>query len=248
MATQFSRVPSFGGLDCVAFTCVFGYTDPLHDPLVSYKPERTAKDYTGNDVYHPRSGDPLICFTDQPIKSNRWEIVTIPPQIAPKRFSRYIKALAHRWFPNAVTVYLDANMTLLKHPSQIARQYQGDFVNFRHQWRNRISEEAEAIIRWKKAKPDAIWHQLATYQADGFDTDKNPQIQLSCNGVILRRPESETLCEMWWDEINRHTLRDQMSIDYCAWKLGKTLGKFKGDLRTTDLVTVSNYSRPVNDY
>jgi hypothetical protein len=241
-------IPCFGDLDRVIFTCVFGYTDPLHEPEIIYKKATSSKDYSGKIIHRPEIGCPMICFTDQPISSNAWEIVRVPTVDAPKRVSRFVKALSHRWFPKATTLYIDANMTLRIHLSALEANYEGDFVNFRHWKRNRITDEADAIIRCKKAKPEAVMAQLRKYQAEGFDTDANPQKVLSNNGVILRRPGSAELCEAWWHEISTQTLRDQMSIDYCAWKLRHKIQRFRGNIKSTGIVTVHNYVRPVNDY
>lgn len=229
MGDQSWNIPCFGDLDRVIYTCVFGYTDPLHEPA------------TKQDC-------PMICFTDQPIRSSGWEIVRIPAVETPMRLSRFVKALSHRWFGNATTLYIDANMTLRADLRGLHSKYSGDFVNFRHWKRQRITDEADAIIRWKKAKPEAVMAQLRKYQAEGFDTDEKPQRVLSNNGVLLRRPSSAELCEAWWHEISTRTLRDQMSIDYCAWKLGRNIQRFDGDIKSTDIVTVHNYARPVNDY
>ena len=248
MGNESWDIPCFGDLDQVIYTCVFGYTDPLHEPEVFYKPATSGKDYSGEVIHRPQVGCPMICFTDQPLKSKRWEIVQIPTVSAPMRVSRFVKALSHRWFPNAITLYLDANMTLREHLMALQGKYQGDFVNFRHWKRQRITDEADAIIRWRKAKPEAVMAQLRKYQAEGFDTEENPQRELSNNGVILRRPSSADLCEAWWREISTQTLRDQMSIDYCAWKIGHNIQRFDGNIKSTDIVSVRNYDRPVNDY
>ena len=248
MGNESWNIPCFGDLDRVIFTCVFGYTDPLHEPEIIYKRATSCLDYTGQMIHRPQVGCPMICFTDQPIRSSRWEIVRIPTVDAPMRVSRFVKALSHRWFPKATTLYLDANITLRVHLSALESQYNGDFVNFRHYKRQRITDEADAIIRWKKAKPDAVMAQLRKYQAEGFDTDENPQRELSNNGVILRRPSSAELCEAWWREISTQTLRDQMSLDYCAWKLGRTIQRFDGNIKTTRIISIRNYDRPVNDY
>jgi len=248
MGNESWDIPCFSDLDQVIYTCVFGYTDPLHEPEVFYKPATSGKDYSGEVIHRPQVGCPMICFTDQPLKSKRWEIVQIPTVSAPMRVSRFVKALSHRWFPNATTLYLDANMTLREHLRALQGKYQGDFVNFRHWKRQRITDEADAIIRWRKAKPEAVMAQLRKYQAEGFDTEENPQRELSNNGVILRRPSSADLCEAWWREISTQTLRDQMSIDYCAWKIGHNIQRFDGNIKSTDIVSVRNYDRPVNDY
>lgn len=211
------------------FTTVFGCTDPLHEP------ERT-----GNARF--------VCFTDQPIESQRWEIVRMPLQSAPTRSARMMKALSHKTVDTEWSLWVDANFTLLIDPERLIKY--GDFVNFFHGERTRISDEAREIIRLKKALPDATMRQLAAYQSEGFDTKEMPQQGLSCNGVILRRhtPDVIALNESWAGEIDKHTLRDQMSLDYCAWKLGFEISRWPGLHDRNPFFRHTHYRRPVNDY
>lgn len=211
------------------FTCVFGNTDPLHEPV------RTG---------HAR----FVCFTDQPIRSKCWQIVRMPVQDAPTRAARMMKAMSHTTTDTEWSLWIDANFTLMVEPEKLLRH--GEFVTFRHRDRTRISDEAREIVRLGKALPHSIAGQLAAYRADGFDTDENPQRELSCNGVILRRhtPEVVALNEMWAGEIARHTLRDQMSLDYCAWKLGFALSRWPGTHDRNPYFRHKYYRRPTNDF
>lgn len=211
------------------FTTVFGNTDPLHEPV--------------------RAGNArFVCFTDQPIKSKRWEIVTLPKQAAPTRASRMMKALSHETVDTEWSLWIDANFTLLVDPERLLGH--GEFVNFKHRDRTRISDEANEIIRIGKALPEETMRQLHAYRADGFDTDEAPQRELSCNGVILRRhtPQVIALNEAWAGEIERHTLRDQMSLDYCAWRQGFELSRWPGTHDRNPYFKHKFYRRPVNDY
>jgi hypothetical protein len=214
----------------IVYTCVFGHTDPLHEPVV-----------TGSARF--------VCFTDQPIKSRRWEIVRVDPQNAPTRASRMMKARSHAAFPDAEwTLWMDANFSMEVDPESLKPH--GEFVRFIHRDRARITDEAQEIVRLGKAKPDAIARQLAEYRAAGFDTDANPMHELSCNGVILRRhtPEVVALNEAWAAEISRHTLRDQMSLDYCAWRQGYTLAAWPGNHKVNPYFRITTYKRPTNDF
>ena len=215
--------------DLTVFTTVFGRTDPLHEPRVK-----------GNSRF--------VCFTDQPIRSKNWEIVRVPTKEAPTRASRLMKALSHKSVDTEWSLWMDANFTLLVDPDSLKRF--GVFVNFVHADRTRITQEAKEIIRLGKAKEDATLRQLAAYHAEGFDTDENPMSVLSCDGVILRRHTEavKAVNEAWAREISRHTLRDQMSLDYVCWKQGFSLSKWPGTHCKNSLFKHTHYKRPVNDY
>lgn len=218
MGTQKQLAPSFGDLRRVTYTTVFGrQCDELYDPALTYKTKH-----------------PLICFTDQPIKSSTWEIVQMPTVQNPVAANRQMKILWHKVFPDAVDcMYCDANFELRKPIEQLDLPH--SFYNHRHHARSRISDEALRIIYWRKADKKQILHQLQTYQSKGFDTEKNPQRILSCNMVLYRQQGCEELCERWWAELEQHTLRDQMSLDFVAWQIGFDIHRFGGTVRCTRL-------------
>lgn len=216
-------------MSLTVFTCVFGNTDPLHEPECKGRAR-------------------FVCFTDQPITSRHWEIVRLPAQAAPTRASRQMKALSHRSVHTEWSLWMDANFTLAVEPRRLLEH--GEFVTFRHRDRTRIADEAREIIRLEKARPAAARRQLATYQAAGFDTDANPMHELSCNGVVLRRHTSEVVAlnEAWARELATHTLRDQMSLDYCAWRLRYKLARWPGTHDSNPYFHHRYYRRPTNDY
>lgn len=161
----------------------------------------------------------MICFTDRTdLRPAHWEIVPMTLDLPSVRASRCCKLLPHLLVEDEWTLYHDSNFRLLVDPRPLTRH--GEFVAFRHHFWDRISDEAEAIIRLRKDTSDTIRHQLATYQAEGFDTEQHPQQRLVATGVLLRRdtPEVRALNEAWWDEMCQHSHRDQMSLDYVAWR------------------------------
>lgn len=220
-------------MNLVVYTCVFGDTDPLKDPV---KPGRTR----------------FVCFTDQAVRSKVWEIVQLPKQDAPKRACRAYKQPSHLVFPEAeATLWVDAQIWLTADPLDVLRRNPGEFTGFCHHKRKRITDEAQAIIRAGKGKADAINAQLAAYQADGWDTDANPQQAITNGGFMLRRHTERVKAfnEMWHHEVQTRTLRDQMSLDYCAAKTGLTIDYFPGTVNRSPFARRHHYnSKPTNDF
>lgn len=219
-------------MELIVYTAAFGNTDPLQEP------ETTA-------------GARFVCFTDQPFKSKRWEIVRMPTQEAPTRASRVLKLNPHRLFTGAdASLWMDACFSLRTPFSDLLAQYPHEIITFRHRDRQRIVDEAHEIARIGKAKPITVFRQLATYQSEGFDTANNRMAELSCNGVVMRRhtPRVAALNEAWTREIEQHTLRDQMSLDYVAWKLGLKLGRWPGTHAENPHFGYRYFKRPVNDF
>lgn len=191
------------------FTTVIGKTDALHEPKCE------------TDVR-------FVCFTDNPIKSDRWEIVKIRKPRNPLRTSRLMKIESHLSVDTEYSLWVDANFSVMTDPVELIGR--GDFVNFRHPDRTTITQEAEVIERLGYASKDALTKQLDEYHAAGFDIPQNPQMELSANGVIWRRHTWDVIAlnKLWASEVKKHTLRDQMSVDYCAWKLGFKLNHWRG--------------------
>jgi hypothetical protein len=94
------------------------------------------------------------------------------------------------------------------------------------------ADDPEALLQ-QLADPALIRHQLAEYRAAGFDTDLRPQTEASKTGALLRRhtPDVVVFNEAWATELRRFTYRDQMSIDYAAWRLGMTIRRWPGRVR-----------------
>jgi alkaline ceramidase TOD1/glycosyltransferase MUCI70-like protein len=219
-------------LELIVYTAVFGLTDPLSEPAAV-------------------AGARFVCFTDQTIKSKRWEIVQMDRQEAPTRTARTLKLSPHHLFPEAdASLWMDACFTLKTPVGALLDEYLQPITTFRHKDRTRIVEEAHQIAKLGKAKPITTFRQLSAYQSEGFDTVDNPMQELSCNGVILRRHNEKVAAfnELWTRQIEQHTLRDQMSADYVAWRLGITLGRWEGAHNTCPHFGHKQFKRPVNDY
>ena len=198
-------------MELVVYTALFG---PQAKPLVE-----------------PRWSDPavpMVCFTDQDLHSPHWQITRMPTEPDPARANRRLKLLSHLTVASEWSLYLDSDFVLLTDPRTLLTL--GDFVTHHHRFRTRISDEIKEIIRCRKADLELITAQVAEYQRQGFDTPSNPQRALGENGVLLRHhtPEVRALNEAWWAEVQRHSHRDQLSLDFCAWQANFTLSYWPG--------------------
>src|SRR5690606_25062110 len=100
-------------------------------------------------------------------------------------------------------------------------------------------------------KPDAIHDQLAAYKEQGWDTDANPQRAITNGGCMLRRHTERVkrFNEAWHHEVQTRTLRDQMSLDYCAAKVGMPIAYFPGNMVQNPIGRRIHYpSKPTNDF
>jgi hypothetical protein len=212
------------------YTSVFGDTDPLYDSAI-------------------RSAAKFVCLTDNPrLTSKFWQVVNVGKLEKPNRHSRTVKAMSHIYTDTEWSLWIDCNFTLKVDPIKLIGL--GDFVNFRHSFRDNLFDEAKEIIRLNKARADTVWRQLKAYEQDGFDTKKPPLQGLSNNGVVLRR-HTACVCQMneaWKRQHDLYTLRDQLCLDYVMWKQRFTPQRFPGNFRDNPYVAYHKSRKPVTDF
>lgn len=171
----------------------------------------------------PRWSDraiPMLCFTDQNLHVPPWQMVKLPTEPDPFRGNRRLKLLSHLTVDSDWSLYLDSNYRLMADPRPLLKD--GDFWLHRHHHCANILEEADAIVRFRKADPGLVASQVAHYRDLGFCTAGNPQKDHSANAVLLRRhtPQVIALNEAWWSELEKFSHRDQLSLNFCAWQAG----------------------------
>ena len=163
-----------------------------------------------------------------------------------------LKQRSHVTFPDAdATLWLDAAFELLVAPEDVLRLATHDVMGFRHPDRQRITQEAPAIVRAGKGRESDVMAQLAAYQADGWDTPENPQRYITNGGFLLRKHTDavKRFNDIWHREVQTRCLRDQMSIDYCAHKVGVQIGHFGGHVRSNKLAQIHFFrGKPTVDY
>jgi hypothetical protein len=218
----------------IVYTCLFGNTDKLQEP-----------------VGHFYDTD-FVCFTDNKKlqHTKNWIMSYLPATNQPTRRSRNMKWSAEELFPGQTTLWMDASFKLMTDPQTIEQSFREDFYRFKHPDRSRITDEAEEIVKRGKAERETIDRQLLEYKLHDFDCDNSKQQVLSCNGVLLRRPTemNARLNAMMREQFLKFTLRDQMALDYCAYRLGAQLHFWPGHHRNNPHFTYVHFNRPTNDF
>lgn len=189
--------------DICVYTTLFGNFDDLKPIL--YKPK----------------GIKFICFTDTPINAYGWEVVVCKPTITDSNLAAKIyKILPHIYLKEfKYSLFVDANTTIFGDFKFLINNYlvHHDFVMWKHPERCDVLKESEAIIQLLKHEPIKIVEQIKTYVEDGLPNDTG----LVEASFIWRNHHNSELCEFmnaWWDEINKHSKRDQLSLGYLMWK------------------------------
>lgn len=188
----------------VVFTCIYGNYDTLKDPLV-----------VENDWDY-------ICFTDQKLKSNVWEIRDIPKDCLnenEKKVQRKLKIISHRYLTKYETsIWIDANLELKIGANEFLEKYgKSEFNTCAHPERTCIYEELDACERLKKDSYNSLDKIRKRLLLEKYPT-KNGLVQTS---VIIRQNTDDTIngfCEVWWSLLEKYSHRDQTVFNYALWK------------------------------
>ena len=190
---------------CV-YTSIFGNnTDKLQDP----------------EIVNPYCR--YICFSDRPQNSSIWETWEVPMvHTSPIKQARHFKILGPNTYLSeyGFTLWADASYTITCDPIILGQRVFDDDIDitmFKHPDRNTIEAEAQAVIKQRGINPDQVSAQIARYRKEGFKDN-----QLSATGFLFRRNTVRTqrFNQIWWSELDRGIIRDQISVDYALWKVG----------------------------
>ena len=192
----------------VVYTALF--TDDLH---MTYG---TLPEYDVKDVE-------FICYTNTPfLKSNTWDIRIVDLEFDnPRKTSRKYKLLPHKYLPNYDGwFWIDNSCCFYYNPVDLYNHYIGDNFDIslhRHCDRNTLSEEADICATRNLDNPNIISIQMNKY----FNELNYPNDNGLYETGILMRKNNDTVVkfnEMWWDELNQHSVRDQLSFPYVLYK------------------------------
>jgi hypothetical protein len=214
----------------VIYTAIFGTRDRLWPPFPPAM--RGARHVCFTD--HPRreqgqwthlSGEkwPTITRGSEETSAVRplWEQQVVPMPYSPRKTARYYKALAHEHFPDAdVTIWLDGNVRLLIMTKSVLKHYLADanLATFKHPDRGCLYDEATFCALKGKDSKKTLSRQTAAYRCEKMPAGWG----LAETRCIVRRNTATVrrLNELWWQQIDRHSVRDQVSFPYACWKLG----------------------------
>lgn len=170
----------------------------------------------------------FIVFTDIPdLQVKGWvtkqisELTGISPGAPTWMINRYLKMHPHLILPDyQETLYIDSSIVLLKDPTALfdAHLTSAEIAIPLHPERGTIEEELDACLRSSKIDKTAyrfMLSRLAFYSTEGLK-----DYRLTENGVILRRitPRVIRTMEIWWEEIARGMVRDQLALPYALYK------------------------------
>ena len=165
-------------------------------------------------------GESVAFVTHTHTKARGWEQRIVAAEWGPRRTARYYKAMPHRYMPDAdVWIWLDGNVQMSVSPeAAVARWLKGDLATFNHWDRNCLYDEAKFCAKVHKDVPFTLDEQVRRYKRAGMPK----RWGLAATRVVIRRntPEIRALNEAWWSEMERGSVRDQVSLPFVCWQAG----------------------------
>lgn len=172
-------------------------------------------------------GEPPTITSRAPAMVPMWEQRVIEPQWGNRRMARHVKALPHRYLPDAdVWIWMDANVRPRMSAQALVQYMTADLVTFDHWRRQCLYKEANECIRQRKDGRDVLEAQAARYRQAGMPRNWG----LAATRIVIRRNTEpiRALNEAWWAEIERGSVRDQVSLPFVCWKAGMRWGALPG--------------------
>ncbi|TNJ37582.1 DUF616 domain-containing protein [Chlorobaculum thiosulfatiphilum] len=205
----------------VVYTALFGEYDDLKNP-----PE-------------PIDGCDFVCFTNnRKLRSGAFDIRYFNiKDMDNTRRNRMVKLLPHRFFPDhEYSLYIDGSVSIKRADIRdfaLRHLVKHDWAVFSHSSRNCIYEELEACIERQKDDPVTMRRQIEHYRRNGHPE----KYGLTENTILLRRhnqPNIIRFSELWWQELQRHSKRDQLSFAYVARNEQLEYALLPGTIRNND--------------
>lgn len=107
-----------------------------------------------------------------------------------------------------------------------------DFMTREHKARNCVYHEGEYIIGKKRTSEDlkaAIMKQLVFYQREKYPINNG----LYDASILFRRHTNrmKEFSRLWWEQIEKYSFRDQISLPYVAWKHNIKISIYGGNIK-----------------
>ncbi|WP_182440223.1 glycosyltransferase domain-containing protein [Colwellia sp. RSH04] len=187
----------------VVYTAVFGNYDEVRNP-----------EYVNEDWDY-------VCFTDNlDLKSDVFEIKYVKAIFEnPTKNARLIKVMPHLFLVNyEYSLWIDGNIKLRGRNIEelVSKGFAHSIALHKHSARDCVFEEGKACIIGKKDTEAKILAQLESYRQQGMP-EKFGMVETA--EVFRKHDEhSKKLNELWWSEIDKHTIRDQLAFNFVCWK------------------------------
>lgn len=172
-----------------------------------------------------------LCFTDRKFKHPTWKTINVRrnEDVIPVRDAKRYKVLVHEFIEADFSIWIDRHCQLKESVVGMVNELiaaEAD-IGLVHHPRRCIYHEARTCKQRLKDSEDVINAQVAQYRSQGWP----PRAGLFYGGFVVRRHTDDVRAfnGMWWDEIEKWSKRDQLSLPVCLAMSGIKAIKWPAD-------------------
>lgn len=177
------------------------------------------------------------------INNSDWEIIIIDCDV--DKEEQYLKSKDIKINPEKYlaeydySIYIDGSINQIGDINKVFT-FEEPYKMCEHPRRICAYKEGEICLSQRKGDTDKTIKQLIKYTEDGFPENYG----LFMGGVIARvhNDYSNALNKAWWNEIKNGSMRDQISLPYCSWKLKKRIETVSYDKEVSRIFKISNHN------
>lgn len=174
-------------------------------------------------IIHESLSDDIdyICFSNSPLPDG-YGLYDV--RIAPynhsdvRRIARYVKTnLVHLLPEYDIIIWIDGNLQLTAPIGRLITQMKTQGLSIAaipHPIRLSVQEEAEVAMQSKLDDPEVIRAQMQKYESIYPDLANERLIESNFMIFDMTDPRVAQVTDLWWTEINTHSKRDQLSLNY----------------------------------
>lgn len=198
----------------ILYAAVFGKKSFFRKPELA-DPDMDRILYTDLDVFEPHvfyQVKKMSLNHLAPIRRNRWVKICIPDEI----FYNYEYSL-YMDYKHPTAIDFDNMLDCLKPGS--------DILITKHPRRDCVYEEGKICIELKKDNEKDILRALNFYRSENYPAHNG----LYANWWLFRRhtKEMREFSKLWWEQVEKYSCRDQISLPYVAWEHGIKISLYK---------------------
>jgi hypothetical protein len=207
--------------DIVVYTAITQGYDTLKTPPLGWRPEAH-----------------FVAFLEELSMTTEWEMRPLARRtFDPCRDAKIYKILAHDFFPQArFSLWIDGSIQIVSKlsPQALVAAYLGqhDLAVFKHRRRNCPYKEGAYCAARGLDSRELIEGQLKKYRQMGYPQDNG---LAECTVLLRRHTDAiKRFNETWYQEIQAHSRRDQLSFNFVAHSLGLKYAYFQGDISNNE--------------
>lgn len=160
--------------------------------------------------------DVAVCLRDdESVRAEGWDYLGTPKSDNPRLAAKHPKMQPHKWVDADVWVWVDGQIQVKDGLRDFAVESLGDgyLAAFEHPERDCLYAEADVCAARGLAPKKVLDGQTEAYRAQGMPA----RFGLWECAVLAWSRHGMQVGSMWWREVTRHSLRDQIALPFLTW-------------------------------